>query len=50
VTQFENLLLFMTEFIFVSSGAPCVAVKYSQSIYDEESAQYDGERYLWYAF
>lgn len=50
VTQFAHHAWFTSEFIPVTSGMPCVAVKYSQSVYDEETSQYIGERELWYAF
>lgn len=50
VTQFANHAWFASEFIPVTSGMPCVAVKYSQDIFDEDTSQYIGERELWYAF
>ena len=61
VTQFNNHASFDGEFTPVSSGAPCVAVKYSRDAVDEETGQflyilhpdetgYEYEEYLWYAF
>ena len=61
VTQFNNHAAFEGEFASVSSGAPCVAVKYSRDAVDEETGQflyilhpdetgYEYKEYLWYAF
>lgn len=50
IKPFANHAYFSSEFTSVSSGAPCVAVKYTKDIYDGETYYYLGERSMWYAF
>lgn len=52
VAQFNNHEGFTGDFTPVSSGAPCVAVKYSKDVYDCDSgtSYFLGERSMWYAF
>ncbi|OQB25664.1 MAG: hypothetical protein BWY11_00241 [Firmicutes bacterium ADurb.Bin182] len=50
MTQFENHAWFVNEFTPVSSGAPCVLVKYARDVYNDNTHEYVGEEYRWYAF
>ena len=50
VNQFANHASFENEFTSVSSGAPCVAVKYARDVYNVDINEYVGKEYLWYAF
>lgn len=50
MSLFHNHSAFVSDFIPIESGTPCVAVEYLREVRDEETSQYIGEEKLWYAF